>query len=106
MPQYIIAYHGGRKPESPEEGASQMSKWKDWVMGLGDAAVNPGQPLKNTRIVSADGVSESSGEHSMSGYSIVSASNMDEALKIAKACPFLDTGGTLQVAELVQMPEA
>ena len=104
MPQYIIAYRGGRKPESPEEGASQMAKWKDWVMGLGDAAVNPGQPLKNTRIISSDSVSDSGGENSMSGYSVVSASNMDGALKMAKACPFLETGGTLEVAELVQMP--
>jgi hypothetical protein len=39
----------------------------------------------------------------MSGYSIVSAENMDDALEIAQACPFLDTGGTLEVAELVNM---
>jgi len=45
MPNYIIAYHGGKKPESPEEGAKQMEKWKAWVGGLGDAVVNPGTPL-------------------------------------------------------------
>jgi hypothetical protein len=103
MSHYIIAYRGGRKPESPEEGAAQMGKWKDWVTELGDAAVNPGQPLKNTRILSADHVSDDGGPNSMSGYSIVSAENMDDALEIAQACPFLDTGGTLEVAELVNM---
>jgi hypothetical protein len=103
MPNFIIAYHGGRQPESPEEGASQMQKWKNWVAGLGDAAVNPGQPLKNTRIVSSDGISDDGGTNPMSGYSIVSAQNMQDALEIAKACPFLDTGGTLEVAELVNM---
>ena len=37
MPNYIIAYHGGKKPESPEQGAEQMAKWKAWVAGLGAA---------------------------------------------------------------------
>lgn len=28
MPSYIIAYHGGDKPESPEEGQKQMARWR------------------------------------------------------------------------------
>ena len=49
MSNYIIAYHGGKKPESPEEGAKHMAKWKAWVGGLGDAVVNPGTPLGNVQ---------------------------------------------------------
>jgi len=45
MSNYVLSYHGGRTPESPEEGAKQMAKWKAWVGGLGDAVVNPGTPL-------------------------------------------------------------
>ena len=103
MPHFIIAYHGGKKPETPEEGAAQMAKWKAWVDDLGDAAINPGQPLKGTRIVSEDGTSEDGGANAMSGYSIVEATDMEAALEIARACPFLDTGGTLEVAEQVSM---
>jgi len=29
---------------------------------------------------------------------------MDTALSIAKACPFLDIGGSLEVSELIEMP--
>ena len=103
MPNYIIAYHGGKKPENPEQGAEQMAKWKAWVEGLGKAAVNPGTPLMKTRIVSTTGVSEDGGPNSMSGFSVVQAENMEIALEMAKACPFLDTGGTLEVAEMVEM---
>ena len=53
MPNYIIAYHGGKQPESPEQGAEHMAKWKNWIAGLGEAAVNPGTPLSGTRIVSS-----------------------------------------------------
>jgi hypothetical protein len=104
MPNYIIAYHGGRKPESPEEGAKQMAKWKDWVADLGDAAINPGTPLGKTRIVSSEGVSEDGGPNAMSGFSIVRADDMDAALEVAKVCPFLDTGGTLEVSQVMEMP--
>jgi hypothetical protein len=103
MPNYIIAYHGGNKPESPEEGAKHMAKWKAWVEGLGDAAVNPGTPLGKSKTVSSSGVSDDGGPDPMSGFSIVKADSMDAALEMAKACPFLETGGTLEVAEVMEM---
>ena len=103
MSDYIIAYHGGKKPESPEEGAKHMAKWKAWVGGLGDTVVNPGTPLGNSRIVSSGGVSDDGGSNPMSGFSVVKADSMDAALEMAKACPFLETGGTLEVAEMMKM---
>ena len=102
MPNYIIAYHGGKKPESPEEGGKQMEKWQAWVDGLGDAVVNPDTPLGKSRIVSSDGVSDDGGPNSLTGYSIVKADTMDAALEMAKACPFLDIG-TIEVAEVMEM---
>jgi len=40
----------------------------------------------------------------MSGYTIIEVDSMDAALSIAKSCPFLDIGGSLEVSELVEMP--
>ena len=103
MSNYIIAYHGGKKPESPEEGNTQMAKWKTWVADLGDAVVNPGSPMGRSKIVSSTGVSDDDGPDTMSGFSIVKADSLDAALDMAKACPFLEIGGTLKVAELMEM---
>ena len=103
MPNYIIAYYGGKKPESPEEGNTQMAKWKTWVGDLGDAVVNPGSPMGKSKIVSSTGVSDDDGSNTMSGFSIVKADSFDSALDMAKACPFLEIGGTLKVAELLEM---
>ena len=102
MPEYIIAYHGGKEPESPEEGAKGMEKWKAWMGGLGDAMVNPGTPMGMNKTVTSDGVSDEDGPNRLTGYSIVKADNMDGALEMAKTCPFLEMG-TLEVAELMQM---
>lgn len=104
MPGFMFAYHGGRKPESPEEGAAQMEKCGAWVAGLGDAAINPGTPLKKTITVSSDEVSDDSGPNPMSGYSVIKADNMEAALELAKACPTLEIGGTIAVSEMMEMP--
>ncbi len=102
MSNYIIAYHGGKEPESPEEGARQMERWQAWVAGLGDAVVNPGTPLGKFKTVTSGGVSDDSGPDPLTGFSIVKADSIDAALEMAKACPFLEMG-TIKVAEVMEM---
>ena len=102
MSNYIIAYHGGKEPESPEEGARQMARWQAWVAGLGDAVVNPGTPLGKFKTVTSGGVSDDSGSDPLTGFSVVKADSMDAALEMAKACPFLEIG-TIKVAEVMEM---
>jgi hypothetical protein len=104
MPQYIITYLGGGQPSSPEEGKQHFAKYKEWLSSLGDSAVSPANPLKNTSTVHSDGTVTTGGATSMSGFTIIEADSMETALLIAKGCPFLDIGGSLEVSELIQMP--
>ena len=104
MPQYVIVYLGGNPPSSPEEGKQHFAKYMDWISSLGGSAVSPANPLKNTTTVNPDGTVTSGGTTTMSGYTIVAADSMEAALSMAKACPFLDIGGSLEVSELVEMP--
>jgi hypothetical protein len=102
MPDYILAYHPGKMPETPEEGARFRTKWKAWVDGLGTAMVNPGTPLGKSWTVSAGGVSEGGGSNPLMGFSVVKADSIEAALSLAKACPHLAIG-TIEVAEVKQM---
>ena len=102
MPKYVLAYLGGDKPSSPEEGAKNMAKWQAWIVGLGEAVVNPGMPLSGTQTVSQDGVSPSSS--TMSGFTIVEAGSIDAAIEMAKSSPFLETNGTIDVSEVMEIP--
>jgi len=104
MPQYIITYLGGDQPSSPEEGKLHFAKYKAWLSSLGDSAVSPANPLKNTSKVNSDSTVTSGSATSMSGYTIIEADSMETVLEVAKACPFLDIGGSLEVSELMQMP--
>ncbi len=81
-----------------------MSKYMEWLSSLGDSAVSPAYPLKDTSTVNSDGTVTTGGTTTMSGYTIIEADSMDGALSIAKACPFLDVGGSLEVSELMEMP--
>jgi len=101
MPQFIIAYHGGRKLDSAEEEKAHRQRWIDWVQGLGPALVNPGTPLGESWTVSDQGASEGA-ENPLTGFSVVEADTLQAALTIAQDCPFCEIG-TLEVAEMRSM---
>ena len=68
MTQYVIVYLGGDQPSSQEEGKQHMAKYMEWLSALGDSAVSPANPLKNTSTVNSDGTVTTGGTTSMSGY--------------------------------------
>lgn len=104
MSQFMITYIGGNQPATKEEGMQHMSKYREWLASLGDSAVSRANPLGNTHTVNPDGSVAEGGKSMMSGYTVVAADSIDEAISIAKNCPFLDIGGSLEVSELRQMP--
>ena len=103
MANYIFAYHGGGMPETPEEGAKVMAKWQAWMGGLGAAMVDGGAPVGMSKTVSASGVTDDGGSNPLSGYTIVSADNMEAACKMAAGCPINESGGSVEVAECMEM---
>jgi len=103
MTQYVITYLGGKQPSTPEEGQKHFAKYKEWLSSLEGAVISPANPFKNTHTISPDGHITEGSKTTMSGYTIIDAESMDAALEMAKACPFLEIQGTLEVSELVQM---
>lgn len=105
MPKYVLAYHGGSgMPESAEEQAKIMEAWGAWFGSMGDAVVDGGNPISRAVTVSPDRTSsEGGGANPLTGYSLISADDLDGAVKLAEGCPVLDAGGTVEVAEAVEM---
>ena len=97
MPQFIMTYHGGSQPSTPEEGKAHMARYMAWMQGL-DMVVGQ-QPLKNTALLGADQIGTP-----MMGYSIVNAADIDAARAIAEKSPFLEMdNAAMQVSELIVM---
>ncbi len=105
MTQFVISYIGGNPPATPEEGKQHFARYMEWLGSLGDAAISPMNPFKNTHTVAPDGSASEGGQTGMSGFTIIEADSMETALAAAKGCPFLEIGGTLEVSERVDMSQ-
>lgn len=105
MPQYMFVYLGGELPSSPEEGQKHFEKYQQWLNSLGDAVISAAIPFKDTHTIQADGTASPGTSSAMSGMSLFKMNSMDEALTAAKACPFLELKGTLEVSELIEMSD-
>jgi hypothetical protein len=104
MPKYVLAYHGGSRPESPAEQAKVMDAWIAWFGTLGDAVVDGGNPTGAAKTVSSDGsIIAGGGANPLNGYSVLTATDLDAAVGLAKGCPILIAGGSVEVAEALDM---
>lgn len=101
MPKYHLTYRGGSTPETEEEGAAVMAAWNQWFGELGDAVVDGGNPLGPVRTLDAGGAVRDGGE--VTGYSLITAADLSDAVTKAKGCPILNDGGTVEVGECVEM---
>lgn len=104
MSKYVFAYHGGGMAETPEEQAAVMQAWERWYGELGGALADGGAPIGRAQTVATDGsVAEGGGANPLSGYTIVTADDLDAAVAMAKGCPILSSGGSVEVAETIEM---
>jgi hypothetical protein len=95
---YLLLYHGGGMPDTPEEQARVMQQWTEWFGVLGDRLVDGGNPVSQTkRIVGGGSVSDQA--NGPTGYSIIKAESLDQAVELAKGCPVLQGGASIDVAE-------
>lgn len=103
MTNYVLLYGGGGMPETDEEQAAVMAAWGAWYAAMGEAVYDGGNPFSPVaKTVTADGVSD--GSPPATGYTVISADSIDAAVEMAKACPILDAGGTVNVYETFVIP--
>lgn len=100
MARYLFVYHGGGMPESEEEGQKAMEAWGSWFGSMGDAVVDGGNPVGLSTTVQSDGsVVGNGGANPATGYSVIEAKDVDDAIAKAKGCPILSSGGSVELAE-------
>lgn len=103
MAKYLFVYHGGKRPEGEEETKKVMEAWNSWFQSLGPAVSDPGCPIGPSKTVSADGSISDTTTNPADGYSVIEASSIDDAAKMAKGCPILNDGGTVEIGETFSM---
>ncbi|CZF83116.1 YCII-related domain protein [Grimontia celer] len=115
MKEFMFIYQGG-DPDwainaTPEQMAELMALWQAWMekLAASDQLVSGGAPLhySGKRLDANKMVTDIAAvelKELVSGYSIVRAENIDDAVAIAQFCPIFESPGvTVEVREVVQM---
>ncbi len=104
MAKYLFIYHGGSHPETEAEVKELMDAWGGWLGGMGSAVIDGGNPVGKSSTVKPDGsVADNGGANPVSGYGLFEASDLKDAIAKAKGCPILTAGGSIEVAEAIDM---
>jgi hypothetical protein len=110
MPKFLFVYRGGDPDESKfsaEELQQIMQKWNDWIaagfqqgylVDPGDALLPDGKVVRPGKVVSDGPFAES--KELVGGFTVVEAEDAAAAAEIAKGCPILLTGGTVEVRQM------
>jgi hypothetical protein len=103
VPKYVLVYSGGHGvSDDPDERAAQYERWERWMQDLGSAIVQAGAATGAAKTVKADGAADG-GSLAVSGYSVLSADDLDAAVRLAGSCPVLEIGGAVDVYEALEM---
>ena len=104
MPTYLISYHGGPgMPTSPEAAQQMLAAFQAWAAGVGAAMRDPGAPLAAAKTLSADSEVDGQAAAAISGYTVLEARSLADAVELVRSHPFLTRGGSLQVSEAVSV---
>ena len=104
----MLIFRGGSDAMnmSPEESQQHMQKWFEWVTELqgkgiytaGEALLPTGKTVGQGNVVTDGPFAES--KEMVGGYFIVQSDNIESAIEIAKSCPDLPLGGTVEVRDV------
>lgn len=104
MANYLLTYTGGEgMPETEAEQAAVMEAWGAWYAQLGEAVVDGGAPLGERSTINPDGSVTDTPVSHLTGYTVIAADDLSGAVALAKGCPILGAGGTIEVNACLDM---
>ena len=111
MSEFVFLYRGGEEGRSPEQAQQIMQKWVTWLKGLGEKGhiKDQGQPLERSgKLVKGKQKTVTDGPFAeakdvVGGYTLVEASNLDQAVELSKGCPIFEVDGAVEVRPVMKM---
>lgn len=111
MKEYVMLYRMDQasmpKP-TPEQAQEMTKRWMDWIGNIHTKGqlidrgnrLEPaaGRVIKPGNLITNGPYAEI--KETIGGYSIVKAQSFDEVIEIAKGCPALTIGGSVEIREV------
>jgi hypothetical protein len=111
---FLYLFRGGADPKkmSPEQMQQNMNQWFAWIGELrikgkfkaGEPLGDEGKVLSGRKGAAVTDGPFVEGKEEVGGYLIVSASDLKEAVELAKGCPIFENHGTVEVRPIEQIP--
>jgi hypothetical protein len=94
-----------------EQMKAVMQQWQNWIGGLAakgtysgtNRLLPEGKTIKPGNIITDGPYAE--GKEVVGGYLVVKANSLDEAVELAKSCPGLTTGHTVEVRSVMNIDQ-
>lgn len=104
MAKFVFAYSGGNgMSDDPAVREQSMAAWNAWFSEIGSSLVDRGAPTGAAKTVAPSGSVSDGGSRAITGYSVITADSIDNAIAAAKMCPWLENGGSVDVYEAIEM---
>jgi len=88
---------------TPEQMKAGMAAWQAWHQKSGSAMVDLGAPLDKSTTLAGGSVAP--GKSAITGFTMLQANSMEEAVSLMKEHPhFHGPGSSIQILECVPMP--
>lgn len=113
MKEFILIFRNESFPQVnlTSEGTMIVSKqWENWMGGIaaqnklaarGNRLGDEGRTVKPNNVVINGPFAEI--KEMLGGYTIIRAESIEEATEMAKGCPVLELGGTVEVRDIIVM---
>jgi hypothetical protein len=102
--RYLMIYLQDYTLPESNEFAEFSGRWDEWVDLIADHAVGcTHNPLVDAQLLNARKTVPPATRPLASGFSIIEVNDWNIALSLAKACPLLDIGGSVEVSSIVSL---
>lgn len=98
MPSYVFTY---RQPKDRPLDMAEAEQWFKWFDEIGEHITTRGSAVSTVRQLGAV-----DGSQRVSGFTVISARDLDHATEIAGGCPAIRQGFGVEIGELVEVPAA
>ena len=99
MSRYVLAFRGD---PSRDAAPDAEAAWGAWFAELGPTIVDVGTRVGQVQRLAAEQRGDGA-EEVLTGYLVVEATDIDDAVTLARGCPGLKSGVSVEVAETVPM---
>ena len=111
MSEFVFLYRGGETGGSPERMQQRMQRWMSWLKDLTEKGhiKDRGQPLERAgKLVAGKHKTVTDGPFAeakdvVGGYTLIEASNLEQAVELSKDCPIFEFDGAVEVRPVMKM---